>query len=532
MIKKLTGYHTKIYLGGMLLLAASLPLSPFLVSVSQIILMANWLAEGNYKDKFRIIWKRKSLLFFLLIFLVHLIWLIPTQDFSYAFKDLKIKLPILVIPLVLGTIRSLRKNELNLILLVFTAAVIVSSLFSIYRLSIISYDSLSDIREISVFISHIRFALLVNMAIFSLLHLLLTGIFQWNRVIRNSLWVSLAWLILFLFILQSLNGLIIFIITTVIFLLRFSHLFEEKYWYIRYPLIYGLSGLALVVLVYAVTVVLSFSSKPVDPDLLKTVTTLGNPYEHYTENRQMENGKYVWINIAERELQQEWNRRSSLDYGGQDLKGHELRYTLIRYLTSMGLDKDREGLSRLTATDILNIERGMANHIYQNNKWIYPRIYQVIWEIDNYRKGGNPSGHSVAQRFEYWKTGIEIVRNNFWFGVGTGDVAMAFDNQYEVRETQLDPEWHLRAHNQLLTFLISFGITGFIIVIFGMVVPFYMERRYLQILPFAFASIALLSMLAEDTLETQAGATFFAFFYALLVFARQQNKPDNEEYPY
>ncbi len=518
-------YHSYIYTGGIMLLAASLPLSPFLVTLSQIILAANWLAEGNIKDKLQRVWDRKALLFFLMIFGAHLLWLINTQDFAYALKDLKIKLPILVLPLVLGTSSTIRESKLKIILLVFTGALIVSSLFSIYKLSTITYSPMTDVREISVFISHIRLSLLVNIAIFSLLYLLVTGSFQWHRIIRNGLYISLAWLILFLFILQSVTGIVIFIATGFLFLLRFSPRFEKRFWYIRPPLLYGLSGLILIISVYTFTVILSFTKGPITEDYLKTYTAAGNPYEHHTWNRQIENGNFVWINISEEELEQGWNRISSLDYRGEDTRGHDLRYTLVRYLTSLGLTKDATGLSQLTETDILNIERGMANHIYQNNRWIYPRIYQLVWEIDNYRKGGNPSGHSVAQRFEYWKTGLDIIRDNLWFGVGTGDVAIAFERQYAENETLLAPEWQLRAHNQFITFIISFGITGFLIVMFGMIAPYFIENREQQILPFVFACVALLSMVTEDTLETQAGATFFAFFYTLFIFAQEKYEP-------
>ncbi len=512
-----------------MLLAAGLPLSPSLVSISQGILIINWLAEGNIKNKLHRVWKRKALFFFLLIYFTHLLWLLPTQDFAYAMKDLKIKLPILILPLVLATSKNLKESELKLILLVFISAVLTSSMISIYSLSTIVQKPMADLRQISVFISHIRLALLVNIAIFSLIYLLVTGSFQWQRIIRNSLWASLAWLILFLFILQSITGIIVFVTTSILFLLKFYHHFNKNYWYIRYPMLYGPTALIFIISVYTLFVVFSFSNKPISENLLKTFTPSGNHYEHNTGLREMENGNYTWINICEPELEKEWNRKSSIEYHSTDINGHELRHTLIRYLTSLGLDKDSAGIAQLTETDILNIESGMANIIYENNKWLYPRIYQIVWEIDNYRKGGNPSGHSFAQRFKYWKTGIEIIRNNFWFGVGTGDVAIAFEKQYIENKTRLAPEWQLRAHNQFITFVISFGITGFIIVMFGMISPFFIERKQFQILPFAFAFIALLSMITEDTLETQAGATFFAFFYALFIFAHQQSNPDNEE---
>lgn len=524
-------YHSYIHVGGIMLLAASLPLSSFLVTISQIILMVNWLAEGDLKNKLHRVWERKALFAFLLIFLVHLIWLIPTQDFSYALKDLKIKLPILILPLVLGTGKAFKENELKMVLLVFIAAVLASSFFSIYRLSMITSIPAADLRDISVFISHIRLSLLVNMAIFSLLYILVTSSFQWNRPVRNSLWASLAWLILFLFILQSITGIAIFILTGILFLLRFSNRLDKQYWYIRYSLMYGLITLIFIISVYALYIMFSFSGGPISEDRMQTLTPSGNQYEHFPGNKQMENGNYVWINICEPELKEGWNRRSSLEYSEHDLKGHELRYTLIRYLTSRGFEKDSAGISRLTETDIINIERGMANHIYQNNKWLYPRIYQLVWEIDNYRKGGNPSGHSLAQRFEYWKTGFGIIRNNILFGVGTGDVAIAYERQYAENETMLAPEWQLRAHNQFITFLISFGITGFLIVMFGMAAPCLIEKKHTQILPFIFACVAVMSMLTEDTIETQAGATFFAFFYALFIFAVKKYEPDDNDIP-
>ncbi len=512
-----------------MLLAASLPLSPFLVTISQAILMVNWLAEGDFKNKLHRIRKRKALFAFLLIFLVHLIWLIPTQDFSYALKDLKIKLPVLILPLVLGTGKIFKENDLKMILLIFISAVLVSTFFSIYRLSMVSSIPNADLRDISVFISHIRLSLLVNMAVFSLLYILVTSTFQWNRPLRNILWASLAWLILFLFILQSITGIVIFIVSGFLFLLMFSRRLDKQYWYIRYPFMYGLILLIFVISAYALYVIFSFSGKPVSEDKLKTLTPAGNPYEHFPGNKKMENGNYVWINICEPEMKKEWNRRSSMEYSGQDLQGHELRHTLIRYLTSRGFEKDSAGISKLTETDIINIERGMANHIYQNNKWLYPRIYQLVWEIDNYRKGGNPSGHSLAQRFEYWKTGFGIIKNYTWFGVGTGDVAVAYERQYSQDRSPLAPEWQLRAHNQFITFLISFGITGFLIVMFGIMAPYYFEKRQTQLLPVMFACIALMSMFTEDTLETQAGATFFAFFYALFVFAMEKHQfYDNE----
>jgi hypothetical protein len=45
-----------------------------------------------------------------------------------------------------------------------------------------------------------------------------------------------------------------------------------------------------------------------------------------------------------------------------------------------------------------------------------------------------------------------------------------------------------------------------------------LEKKYHDLFFMIFFIIGVLSFLNEDTLETHVGATFFAFFYALLLF--------------
>ena len=43
-----------------------------------------------------------------------------------------------------------------------------------------------------------------------------------------------------------------------------------------------------------------------------------------------------------------------------------------------------------------------------------------------------------------------------------------------------------------------------------------------------FFFIGMISMLNEDTLETQTGVSFFIFFYSLLMFAREGNEKGDD----
>ena len=253
-------------------------------------------------------------------------------------------------------------------------------------------------------------------------------------------------------------------------------------------------------------------------------TVNGNPYWHDTTNLQLENGYYTGLYVCEQEMREAWNGISGFDYDGKDEKGQEIRYTLIRYITSLGLRKDAYGVSQLEKEDINLIEAGFANHIYKKRNRFKVRVYELIWEIDVYRKGGNPSGHSVTQRFEYLRTGLSILLDHPLFGVGTGDVPSAFESKYEENKSPLDPQWRLRAHNQWLTFAISFGLIGLFLLILAFVLPGLTQKKFRQYLFLLFFMVSFLSMFNEDTLETQAGVAFFAFFYPFLLFS-----PDHDQ---
>ena len=245
---------------------------------------------------------------------------------------------------------------------------------------------------------------------------------------------------------------------------------------------------------------------------LDTHTQRGNTYVHDTKSRSIENGNYVWLYICHKELKKEWNKRSRIKYNEKDNKGNTIKYTLIRYLASKGFHKDADGVLELTNEDVESIEKGIANYIYTSKIGLYPKFYQVIWEVDNYIRGNNPSGHSVTQRIEYYKSAYHIFKENILIGVGTGDLKIAYNDYYNKSNSILEKKWRLRAHNQYLTFLVAFGVIGFLWIMFSLFAPIYFEQGFRSYLFFIFFAIAFLSMINEDTLETQTGATFFAYF--------------------
>ncbi len=95
----------------------------------------------------------------------------------------------------------------------------------------------------------------------------------------------------------------------------------------------------------------------------------------------------------------------------------------------------------------------------------------------------------------------------------------AFNRAYDELKSPLSDEHRFRAHNQYLAIAVAFGLVGLAFFLFVLLYPWCACRKRRTYLYTVFLVIMMLSMLAEDTLETQAGASLFAFFEALLLFA-------------
>lgn len=515
--------HNIIYFWALILLVVSMPLSPFLLTISEIILILNWVIEGNWKQKAEFLKNRKSILLITIVIVIHIIWLVCTTDFAFAINDIKIKLSILLLPLVFGTSAALSEKKFKIILVWFILAVFVSTLISTAILFGVIQHDYTDVRNISIFISHIRLSLLIIMSIFIL--------FYWFFLskaaisIQNfAIIVLILWFILFLWWLQSLTGIVALLSVSIFFI--FVNFLRNKLLKIKIALMALIVFILLAFSLYVLNVVKNYYNiDKINPTKLVTHTVNNRAYDDTLNWIGYENGHYVAYYNCELEVANEWNKRSKIPYAGLDKKNQTLRSTLIRYMTSKGITKDSVGVLQLSKKDIRNIESGMTNYVFEQ-KGLYPRLYQSVWEIDQYLKNGTVNAHSITQRIMYLQTAFAIIKENLWFGVGTGDAQLEFNKQYAKNNSQLSEKWRLRSHNQFVAFLVSFGVIGFTIIIFILFYIPTIEKRWRNFYFLMFYLIVFLSFTNEDTLETQAGATFFAFFFAFFLYS-QPKQPDN-----
>lgn len=502
--------HASFYFGGLILLVVSLPFSVFTLSVAQITLMVNWVLEGKWTQKWDIAGRTPALWIIVIFYLVHLIWLLNTGNFDWGLHDLKIKLPLLVLPVIIATSPSLGEKQLKILLNLFIAALLVGTFYSMYYICIHVGNPLITFP----FVSHIRWSLMLVLGIFFAVWLIgKTKAWKWFFYVLVIFWIA-CYLVL---VLKALTGIVMLCFLLAFFLFRAAFISRDLL--LKWFSVVALISVFLVSLSYFVHAYSRFFSfEGVDKDSLALFTSQGNPYHHDFENKSVENGHFINLYLCEPELKEAWNKRSEISYDSITRNNLVIKHCIIRYLTSKNLRKDGEGIESLTAREVNFIEQGAANYLDTIKFGLYPRVYRAFWELYHYSIGANPSGYSISQRLEFLKTAYHIIQRNFWFGVGTGDVPNEFAFQYEIDQSPLKPENRLRAHNQFVTFFVAFGFLGFLAIAFSLIAPPIFEKKFRNYLFLVIFLLGFLSFLNEDTLETHQGISMFAVFYTLFLF--------------
>jgi hypothetical protein len=513
--------HRYIFLFGICTLGGGMLLGTVSTSIPQFILLGNWLLEGKFKEKWSDI--KPNQIFWVLsaVFFMHVLGMIHSTDIEFGLKDLRIKIPLLLLPLIFFTTKPLQKKELELLLWLFIAGITLSLFWCVYY----SFTHvLPDIRKASRFISHIRLSLFICLGISVLTFFMIT---------KHDLKIRLAAFALIFFFLWFM---IKFGLVTGLLMLGFLVFLFLLYLVVKQELKVKIIGLSVVLI--GLIIVLFYIGKEwkaatyIDPgpdNTIKQKSLSGRPYFEVKENWQVENGYYVAYNIQYEELYKQWPALSEMEIHGNDKKGNPLIWTLLRYMSSKGLTKDSAGLKQLSKEDVRNVESGLTNYKYEEISALSKRLRDFITEYQSYRHGANPSGNTMLMRFEFWKAAVYIIQRNPLFGVGTGDAPRAFEKAYYRTDTKLSREWRLRSHNQFLAITVSFGFAGLMVFLFSIFYPLKVLREKLHPIYFVFIAIALVSFVTEDTLESQAGVSFYAYFNTLFLWLAYRSEETRDQ---
>ncbi|MEI6059802.1 MAG: O-antigen ligase family protein [Bacteroidota bacterium] len=544
--------YTSMYFISLALLVGSLPLSKFTMSLFQFSTLFFWLRHGvdttffekypasslfyplklagflgqvikaGFKalvNKFVEFFRNKPAMAIASVFLLHIIGLIYTTDFNYALKDLRTKLPLFILPLFIATGPRISTRTFYWIMACLVAAVFGGS---IYRLVLYLNLPQADSRALSAHTSHIRYSLNAVFAVFILFFFMRSNEIRGFGLKTVMLLVAL-WLVAFMVYMNYSTGILLFLFISLLLLVIFA--FRIKNPLLKTALLALMVVFTVLPLLYVLTTAYKYiNTPPVEFSKLDKYTPNGNSYYHDTVNFKPKNGKWAGLYICDKELREAWARRSRLSLDSLDQKKQVLRFTLITYLASKDLRKDAEGVNRLSDTDIRNIENGINKYDYDKFQGLRSQIEDFTAGLQRYIDRHDPNSGSMVQRFEYWRTSLLIIRQHPLIGVGTGDLPQAFEEQYSRMNTNLASQNRLRSHDQYLSITVAFGIIGLIWFMYMMFYPGIKTRSFSNYFYLIFWLIFMLSMLTEDTIESQEGVTFYVLLTALMLLGREKTE--------
>ncbi len=507
MLSRLLGqsFFNKIVLFLYALIAFALPFNKVILSLTTVLIALVCVLDINkqtYRDRFK---SNRALQILLLFLIFHLLSFFWSSNTSYFLKDLNAKLPIyiLIFSLIFKPLQA--KKDYYLLFGVYLFSITFFSIWNFTNFFLINFDEFEDLRNMSRFTSHIRFGLMLIFGIVITSYWLISKELKFKFIALGLL----IWFLVYTYYAEVFSAYLALVIVLAVAFFKWVSSFKYKRLFQTTTLLlYALIGIGG-------SFLLKKCLNEIKAPSLYEVhlkTAEGNYYFHDLKTKQTINGHHVYSNIAEIELHREWDKVSHIDFYDTNRFGYINYYILVQYMASKGLKKDALGFKQLSSKDIKNVEKGRVNYLEEN----YGFLNRLTSLKDEFADD-NPNGKTLKQRYEYLKTGMQIFKENMFIGVGSGDLDDAFQIKYQRNKSTLKAENRLRAHNQIFTYFISFGIIGGIIflgIFFVAIREFVLKKMHLSLL---FMVIMLVSFLSEDTLETQVGATFFAFFFGLMI---------------
>ncbi len=511
--------HRYLFLFGLFSLAFGLMVGSVPTSVPQFILLGNWIIEGDYKRKLSLLKTNKLFWIITSIFFLHLVGMLYTQNISDGLTDLRIKVPLLFLPGLLFSSKPIDAKEFKILLYCFIAGSVVNTAWCLIYNYILHTNDV--VRNASRFMSHIRLGLYINVAIACCFYFIINGI---KAIYKVLFAIILVYFVFTLYALGLASGLVNMSFLAIFALIIF--LFKQKL-YIKI----GSIVILLISTSYIIYFFISFLNSQLvvqknESNTPRMYNAAGNLCLNSDISTQKENGNYVYMNIQTIELQKEWSRRfpdDSFTYGA-DSNNLQRYNVLIRYMASKGVFKDSAGMALLSDQDFKNIQNNVTNYKYPEWSFMQKRAYEFVWEYDEFVNGRGINGHSLTMRLYFWKAASVVIKNNFLFGVGTGDVQDELNKTYIETHSPLTKQWFKRPHNQFITITVSLGILGLLVFIFSFLYPVITLRKHLHILFWPYFLILCVSFILEDTLETQAGLSFYAFFYLMFIVLAYNSK--------
>jgi len=142
---------------------------------------------------------------------------------------------------------------------------------------------------------------------------------------------------------------------------------------------------------------------------------------------------------------------------------------------------------------------------------------------NKYGEGG------LSLRLYKWKYTLETIRNNPYFGTGTGDAQDELQLTYQRNNFDIAFVNRFNAHNQYLQCLLELGVPGLLLFLTCLFLPAYLAFKRKNWLYLVFISLFFISCFTESMLEVNKGIVFYALFNSLFAFSILNSNPYIQE---
>ncbi len=166
---------------------------------------------------------------------------------------------------------------------------------------------------------------------------------------------------------------------------------------------------------------------------------------------------------------------------------------------------------------------------------VHLRFSKFFSAVENREEVDLKSQESTALRMAAFKAGTGIIKENFWFGVGTGDMAYHMSDYYKENNYQGAYIHHISPHNQFVRSFVMHGVFGFLSIVAMFVLMIYVAIKEKHFLLMFWVFIMIFLFNVEDILGIQDGIIFFCFYTSYLVLNPKETlirqKPQSVEKP-
>lgn len=150
-------------------------------------------------------------------------------------------------------------------------------------------------------------------------------------------------------------------------------------------------------------------------------------------------------------------------------------------------------------------------------------LYPVSQYTKSFRKvNTTSSGSSSGVRLAMWESALPLIKENFLFGVGTGDVNRELQIQFSKDKLLRAVRNNYNAHNQFIQTQVALGLMGTLALLFGLFYPLYVSIRRGKLFYPLFCLILLINFLTESVFNTMAGVVYFSIMNAIVFFTYEE----------